>query len=62
MERDSDLIKVSDQDKEYASDLLNDLIDEGVAFKSFEDCHQIVRHWLCKHRYESVMADRKQRL
>ena len=60
-ERDAELIKISDQDREYAYDLLTDLVAVGVTYKPHSPAKQIIEQWLCKHRYESVMADRKSR-
>ena len=54
---DAELGKITDQDREYAKDLIEDYEEDkehgiGVA---------TVAEWLRKVRYEAVMADRKAR-
>ncbi len=56
---DMELGKITDQDREYARDLLEDGLPEET------DPHmrlELVAQWFRKVRYEAVMADRKTRL
>lgn len=54
---DEELAKITDQDREYAQDVLDDLAEPG----KHETPQSIVAYWLRKVRYEAVMADRKKR-
>ena len=54
---DEELGKISDQDREYAKDMIDDL---GFALDRQD--MGVVEEWMRKHRYEAVMADRKSRL
>lgn len=54
---DAELGKITDNDREYAIDLVDDLDhenDEGERLR-------IAAQWLRKAKYEAVMADRKSR-
>ncbi len=54
---DAELGKITDEDREYAADLLGDL---GDGLPTDQD-REIVAQWLRKVRYEAVIADRKKR-
>jgi len=56
---DSELGKITDQDREYAADLLGDLADDAPTDLALR--MEITASWLRKVRYEAVMADRKMR-
>jgi hypothetical protein len=53
--RDLELMKVSDGDREYATDLLDDLADPDERLSK----HELVSEWLRKVRYEATVRARK---
>jgi len=53
---DAELGNITDQDREYAADLISDFLEtEG------DEIHETVAQWLRNVRYEAVMADRARR-
>lgn len=54
---DAELGEITEQDREYANDLLSDLQERPRPAPSVE----IVAQWLRKVRYEAVIEDRKKR-
>jgi hypothetical protein len=54
---DAKLGRITEQDREYADDLLCDLSN----IDTLKESKQTVAEWFRKVRYEAVMADRKQR-
>jgi hypothetical protein len=54
---DAELGKITEQDREYAKDMLEDLAEPG----QHETPESIAAYWLRKVRYEAVIADRKTR-
>lgn len=53
---DQELGRITDEDREYARDLLDDIHDGST-----DSAIEIVAQWLRKARYEAVIADRKKR-
>lgn len=62
-EYDSELGKITDQDREYAGDLIFDYscVYTDAAGNEDERALQVVAEWIRKVRYEAVMADRRTR-
>ncbi len=54
---DAELGKITDQDREYAIDLVDDIDEEVDQVERL----RIAAQWLRKVRYEAVIADRKSR-
>lgn len=54
---DHELGRISDQDREYAADLISDLKDVETP----EEELQLVAEWFRKVRYEAVISDRDKR-
>lgn len=54
---DRELGRITDQDREYAADLISDLKD----VETFEEELRLVAEWFRKVRYEAVLEDRDKR-
>lgn len=59
MPYDAELGAITEQDREYAADLLGDLADDAPTDEALR--REIVAQWFRKVRYEAVMADRGKR-
>lgn len=61
MEYDAELGKITEIDREYARDMLEEIGDSTTVELITVELIQIAAEWLRKSRYEAVMADRKNR-